>query len=127
MDRKSQVIKKILLAALLFVFCVNMANSQVLLALLFGDKLSTEKFQLGIPLNFTWSNFQGPNGTKMLFDWGFGMFGEIRLSERWSLQPEIIIKTPAGSNEFLSEVPEDPSIADILAEYTVTRQLRYIT
>lgn len=127
MKRKKRNVKRLIFAAMLLVFCVNMANSQVLLALLFGDKLSTEKFQMGIPIDLTWSNFQGADGTKMRLDWSFGLFFEIKLSDRLSLQPEFIIKTPAGSKEFPSAVPEDPGIEDLIEEYSVTRQLTYIT
>jgi len=41
-------LRALLLTVLLSLASVNVAQGQALLVLLFGDKLSTEKFQLGI-------------------------------------------------------------------------------
>ena len=40
--------KKTIVIAIFVLFLVNMANAQVLIALLFGDKLTSEKFEMGI-------------------------------------------------------------------------------
>ena len=69
------------------------------MTLLFGDKLSTEKFQLGINADLVWSGYTGAGSYDPRFSWAFGAYGEIKLSERWHLQPEITLKTPAGAND----------------------------
>jgi len=55
------MIRAILLAFLLLAGSAQAAQSQALLIILFGDKLSTEKFQMGINADITFSGVNGLN------------------------------------------------------------------
>jgi hypothetical protein len=109
------------------------AHSQALLVLLFGDKLSTERFQLGINADLAWSNLTSVE-SKNRFSWGFGAYGEVKLSDRFRLQPEITVKTPAGAKQIAPGtvgnpfVPVgEPTIDAAIANGTVTRSTSYLT
>jgi hypothetical protein len=114
---------------------VNVAQGQALLIILFGDKLSTEKFQLGINADLVWSSLTGTGEASTRFSWAFGAYGEVRLSNRWRLQPELTIKTPAGATNLPITTPGspfsspsgDPTLDSIAAAGTVTRSANYIT
>ncbi|MCK5454560.1 MAG: PorT family protein, partial [Calditrichia bacterium] len=106
---------------------INVANAQALLILLFGDKLSTEKFQMGINADLSYSNLNGLDGTKYRLDWAFGAFGEIRLNDHWSLQPEITVKTPAGAKEIPGLTPGVPILDSLFNGVSVTRKMNYLT
>ena len=104
---------------------VEPAQGQVLLAVLFGDKLSTEKFQLGIKLDGAFTGLSEVSGADTRFGWAFGAFGEINLSDHWSLQPELSMTAPGGAEEFLGSPPGDPRLDDVFEDVMVTRKLSY--
>jgi hypothetical protein len=89
--------KRLLLFALLLLMLTSTAHSEALLVLLFGDRLSTERFQLGINAAVTGSDLMGLDGTKTRYSWAFGMFGDIKVSDAFRIQAELTVKTPAGA------------------------------
>ena len=89
--------KKYLLP-LLFLFTLNSAaNAHALLILLFGDKLSTESFQMGINASLSASTINGIDNAEYRVSWAFGAFGELRFSDNWFLHFNLTIKTPGGA------------------------------
>ncbi len=113
---------------------LHAASGQAILIILFGDKLSTEKFQLGINGDLTWSDLSGIDNTEMRMSWSFGAYGEIKLSNHWRLQPELTVKTPTGAKNLMAGAPGNPFVPvgdtlvdEALATGTITRSTQYIT
>jgi hypothetical protein len=104
---------------------IQQAQGQVLLAILFGDKLSTENFQLGIKLDAAFTNLSEVEGAAYRRGWAFGAFGEINLSDKWSLQPELSMTAPGGAQEFLGSPPGDPELDEVFEDVLVTRKMAY--
>ncbi len=126
--------RAILLAFLLLAGLTQPAQPQALLIILFGDKLSTEKFQMGINADITFSGVNGLNDASTRLSWAFGAYGEINLGTHWRLQPELTMKTPAGASGITPGTAGnafrptgDPPIDDALANGTVTRSANYVT
>jgi hypothetical protein len=101
------------------------ASSQVLLVLLFGDKLSTESFQIGIKLDRAFTSQSELDGADVRSGWAFGAFGEIRLNDSWSLQPELTLTTPGGSGSFIGDETGVPELDAVFSDVSVTRKLSY--
>ena len=118
-----------LLSLLVFLFAAtSTVNAQALLIILFGDKLSTETFQAGINADLSYTNFTGVDGTNYRTSWAFGAFFEIKLSENWSLQPELTIKTPGGAKNMPSEYYVEQEIIDsTFTDVNVTTSMNYIS
>ncbi len=133
--RLSQLSKGVVLGLLLAVAMPAIpAHGQALLILVFGDKLSTEKFQVGINADLTWTNATNVDNSKVRLGWLFGAYGQIRLSSKLFLVPELIIKTPAGMKGFAIGDAGNPfertdveEIDEALATGTITRELNYLT
>jgi hypothetical protein len=113
---------------------VNVAQGQALLVLLFGDKLSTEKFQLGINADVGWTGQTNLLDSSTRFSWAFGAYGEVKLGERWRLQPELTLKTPAGAEGLFAGEAGNPfaptgneDIDEVIDTGRVTRSLNYIS
>jgi hypothetical protein len=104
---------------------VQAVQGQVLLAILFGDKLSTETFQLGIKLDGAFTGLTEVTDADTRFGWAFGAFGEIKLSDTWSLQPELSMTAPGGAKEFLGTPPGDPRLEEIFGDVLQTRKMSY--
>jgi hypothetical protein len=110
------------------------ASGQVLLAILFGDALSTETFQMGVNLDVGWAGLSGIDGTSLRRGFSFGAYGEIRLSEHWRLQPELTVKTPGGAEGLAFGDPAvpfetvgDSRIDEAVLNGTVTRSAGYLS
>ena len=118
--------KYVFLTLLLFV-PVQQARGQALLVLLFGDKLSTEKFQLGINAIASGSSFIGVADEKMRISWGFGALGEVNLGDPWYLQFDLTLKSPAGASSIPGLVPDEPIFDSIFQDIAADQNLSYIS
>jgi hypothetical protein len=110
------------------------ASGQALLAILFGDKLSTETFQMGMNLDLAWAGVSSIDGTSTRRAFSFGAYGEIKLSDRWRLQPELTIKTPGGAEDLAYRDPAvpfelvgDSLIDEAVLNGSVTRSSGYVS
>ena len=82
----------LVVAVLATLMSPRVAEGQVLISLLLGDKVSSEKFHLGLDVGLNLSNVSGIDDTKLRTGFFLGIFGEWRLArdKNWYLQPEII-------------------------------------
>ncbi len=119
--------KKILLTLFVVFSLHTTSNAQALLILLFGDKLSTETFQMGINASLSASNINGLDNTDYRISWAFGAFGEVKFTDDWYLHFNLTAKTPGGSKNV--EPFEDilPVIDTLTSDIQITRALNYIT
>ncbi len=107
-------------------------RAQALIAILLGDKLSSDRFQLGLNISAAGTGFSGVSN-RMRISWGIGMYGEVRLSARVRLLPELVFKSPSGAAELNTHVPGyrftpigEPTVDRLIATGKVTRTLQYI-
>jgi hypothetical protein len=80
----------------LLIFTFQQASSQVLLSLLFGDKLNSENVEFGLDggVNFsTMSNFES---SKKLTNFNLGFYFDIFLKEQWYLSTGVLVKSNVG-------------------------------
>lgn len=107
-------------------------RAQALIAILLGDKLSTDRFQLGINVSAAGTGFTGvPN--RLRVSWGIGMYGEVRLGRALRLVPELVLKAPAGATRLNTHAPGypfappgEPTLDDLVTNGEVMRALHYI-
>jgi hypothetical protein len=115
-------------AFILMMACLaGFAHSQVLIALLIGDKLNSDKFELGINLVGNWQTVNGWDEAASRFSMGFGIFGTIKLSDRFSLQPELLFKDPRGAAGLPPETFGNANLDPLLADSTATVKLAYVS
>ena len=120
-----KLLRALCAAILLAAALPNAAASQVLLVLLFGDKLSNESLQVGIKLDRAFTNLTELEAADVRSGWAFGAFGEVPLDERWSLQPELTLTTPGGAQTFVGDETGNPTLDGVFSDVSVTRKLAY--
>lgn len=74
--------QKFLLIIALFLFSVS-ARSQVLISVLFGDKLNTEGIEFGLEGGFNYSNIRGFENDAGLLKFNLGYYFDIRMKDAW--------------------------------------------
>ncbi len=119
--------KRTALFVLMLALTASLAHSQVLIALLFGDKLNSDRFQLGIQLAGNFQNVTGWDGTSGRFSLGFGIYGELKLTEKLSLQPEFLFKDPRGADGVPGHTFDNPDLDPLLEDATVSMKLAYVS
>jgi hypothetical protein len=104
------------------------AQGQVLISLLLGDKVSSEKFHLGLNVGLNISDVSGIDGTKARTGFTLGILGEWRFARSWYLQPELGVFYNAGAKNLpLGTFPIPPEVEDIVVADEVLWLLKYFT
>lgn len=103
------MLKTVLFTVLLTVGA-GAANGQVLLGILFGDKLASEKFHIGLMAGANFSDISGVDGTKTKAGLALGLLGEWKVANNLYLQPELLPFYYAGAKNMppggLDGIPE---------------------
>jgi len=106
------------------------AQGQAILVLLFGDKFASENFQGGIKVDLAWSTLVGLSDAERLRSFAVGGFLELRLSPRFSFQPEFTFKSPAGARGLPFTPTGNGRVDSAFAgatDVSVARTLGYVT
>ncbi|RLD45335.1 MAG: hypothetical protein DRI86_05745 [Bacteroidetes bacterium] len=114
-------LKGIFLAAFIFIGLIG--QSQALMILIFGDKLSNERMQSGINVFVTQSTFNGMSDATVLTSWALGGFTDIKLKNNWYASIELTVKSPTGAKGLLNYydhyIPNDSiTVEDLHIEIT---------
>ena len=89
--------KKFLLFIILLV--AGMATqSQVLVTILFGDKLNSEGLEFGLEGGLNWTNISGLDTEDYARKWNLGFYFDIRIKKQWSLYTGVLVKSNFGVN-----------------------------
>lgn len=121
--------KTLLRLTLALFFTVSISNAQAqaaLLALIFGDKVASENFNLGLKIGGAYTSFSDPQGYKSNWTPYFGLTTNLKLSDNWYLTPEFIAlskRSLTGTNDLHTGVIELDSLY-AGSDYTLT--LNYI-
>lgn len=94
-------IKKLFLIVAL-VFTGTTAHSQVLLSLVFGDKLNSDGLEFGLEGGVNWSDVS-TLGTKSLANFNLGFYFDIRLKNNWRIDTGVLVKSTLGTNNLTDE------------------------
>jgi Outer membrane protein beta-barrel domain len=95
---KQKHFTRFILAAILFISVSYTANSQVLISLLLGDKLNSDKLKFGLDGGVNWSNISNiaPSMYKAHFNLGFYFDFLLKENTRWYLHTGVLVKSSMG-------------------------------
>lgn len=104
--------KRITLLCFAFLFVSYTAHSQVLISLLLGDKLNSDKLEFGLIGGFSSASQSGVDGTSNLGAFHLGFYFDFVLSERWIFNPSVNVIAASGM-EFTNQNPAVTGIQDL--------------
>jgi hypothetical protein len=91
--------KKTKIITLLTLLLMSLSGqSQILLSLLFGDKLNSEGLEFGLEGGFSWSQIQNLEANKNLSSLNLGFYFDFRLKNQWNLYTGVLVKSKMGSD-----------------------------
>jgi len=104
----------------------QLSTGQVLIALVFGDKLNTGKLEFGLQGGLSYNNQTGLPASKYNRRLNLGLYFDIKLSDRWVLHPAVVVKSNLGARDIPPYSVNDLSLDTVLSEGSIVRQINYI-
>ncbi|MCD4832595.1 MAG: PorT family protein [Bacteroidales bacterium] len=117
--------KRALLLLIAFLMVSTISKSQILISLVFGDKLNSDKIEYGMDGGFNWSNISNLENSGLNMGLHLGFYFDIKMKENLFLHTGLILKSPMGAKRLESYTIGDPHLDSVLATATVIRDLRY--
>ncbi len=101
------------------------AQSQVLLSVLFGDKLNSDGLEFGLEGGFNWSSISELEADKRLSSFNLGFYFDIRLKNQWNLYTGVLVKGKMGDDELTSNDLAFLEVAPQPEEGTYSQNINY--
>ena len=111
------------------------SHSQVLISLVFGDKLNSEGLEFGLEGGYNISNLSGLDADKSLSSFNLGFYFDFRLKNQWNLYTGVLVKAKLGVGKLSSEdlafleitpnTEEDGTYSQVLNYFLVPALLKY--
>ncbi len=114
------------LAAALVLGSAAPARAQVLIGILFGDKLATPTFNMGFEIGLNFATLHGLPGAERMNRTVFGLFGDWRFSEHFHLGGAILPAAGRGANGLAPAFTGDPVIDSQVVGTTMARTTGYV-
>lgn len=118
--------KKILLTLLICFSLSIVGESQILISVLFGDKLNSPNVEFGLTAGSNFTSLSGTEESSSVATFNLGMFFNFRLKGNFWLHPEILLKSNYGGKQFSPYLLGDTNLDNLLADSEVHRKLSYI-
>src|SRR5690606_32894293 len=96
-----EMMKKIV-CSLVLLFAMNTVNSQVLLSLIFGDKLNSPDLEFGIEGGLNWPAISGLDASDRFTTFNLGFYFDFKVKEQFHIYTGVLVKSKLGINK-LSE------------------------
>jgi hypothetical protein len=106
---------KKILCSLVLLFAINTANSQVLLSLLFGDKLNSPDLEFGLEGGLNWPAISGLDASSRFTTFNIGFYFDFKVKEKFHVYTGVLVKSKLGVNN-LSESDLQAAGVDYLNE-----------
>lgn len=118
---------KFFLAAVLLISLSYKANSQVLISLLLGDKLNSDKLKFGLDGGVNFSNITNldPSNYKAHFDLGFYFDLLLKKETQWYLHTGVLVKSTMGAQKLAPYFTGNPDIDSLYVNGNVERKINY--
>lgn len=119
----NSTIKRLVLSGIILSCTHHCAKAQAaILALIFGDKVASEKFHLSVDLGMNFSSLPGLTQQSGSHGFYFGLGTFIKINEKWALTPEFKPVSPRGARNVLPL----RDYSSVLTNVTYDIELKYI-
>lgn len=108
------------------VMLVGMSTqSQVLLTVLFGDKLNSDGLEFGLEGGFNFSDISQLEANKRLSAFNLGFYFDVRLKDQWNLYTGVLVKAKLGDDNLSANDLEFLGITPNPEEGTYSQKINY--
>ncbi len=118
------VMKKLLLVLGLLTVSYT-ANSQILLSLIFGDKLNSDGLEFGLDGGVNWTKIGNMDTRDYLFNWNLGFYFDVRIKNRLNLYTGVLVKSQMGAKSLTENDLKFLEATTYSEEGTYSQQYNY--
>lgn len=93
--------KKYIISLFFILFTYNL-QSQVLIALLLGDKLNSGKIEFGLDGGFNFSTISSLESDHWKNDFNLGFYFDIKMKDQWYFNTGVLVKSSLGADRLTS-------------------------
>jgi hypothetical protein len=113
---------------LLFVTISIPARSQVIISLIFGDELNSDKVRFGLDGGINFSSLTGTEEAKFMENLNLGLYFDIQLNENsnWYVHTGALLKSEMGARAIAVYPLGEPDLDSSFAGGSIERTLKYI-
>lgn len=111
--------KRTLVIALLMISVIT--KGQVLISILFGDKLNSEKIMFGLMIGNSWNSMSGYAKASAQSNFNLGLFLNIKLGQRFFIQFDALAKYKTGAKGMPVYSLNDPLLDSMFYNGSVQR------
>lgn len=115
------------LIAFFALFCISSAHSQVLISLIFGDKLNSQFLEFGLEGGINLSDISNLESSGMNPGFNLGFYFDVRSKKNpaWMINTGVIVKSPMGARHIALYSLNDENLDNTFVGGTVNREIRY--
>lgn len=110
-----------------FLLIAHTASSQILIALIFGDKLNSEKLEFGLNIGANYSDIKNVAHSSNQRGLNMGMTFNYKFSKNFHLNPALYFAYPMGARGLNIYQTPDSSLSHIIEKATLDRELSYFS
>lgn len=112
---------------LIFIFFIGFqGHSQVLISLIFGDKLNSEHIEFGLEGGVNFSSLDGiSSDSKSNFNLGFYFDFDINKNPRWKFNTGVIVKSTMGAEDIAIYSLDNEDLDEAFAGGSIQRKINY--
>jgi hypothetical protein len=116
-----------LMVTVMVISFTQKANSQVLISLLLGDKLNSEKLKFGLDggVNFSTISNLSPSNYKAHFNLGFYFDFLLKEKTHWYLHTGVLVKSTMGPQRLNTYTLNDANLDTLFLDGQMDRKLSY--
>ena len=119
------LIKRFIPVLIIALFIGHGANSQILISLIFGDKLNSGNIEFGLEGGLNFSDFQNLDDSKRLSNLNLGFYFYLKQSDRSYISTGVLVKSNQGADELPPYSLGEPVLDSLFSMGGVTRTLSY--
>lgn len=101
------------------------ANSQVVISLLFGEKLNSEKIEFGLVGGVNWSTLAEIESSKALANFNLGFYFHFMIAENSFLSTGVLVKSDLGAAGMPTYAIGDPDFDSVFVNGEQTKKISY--
>ena len=117
------------LSKLIFIFIFigfsTTSRAQILISLLFGDALNTDKIEFGLTTGMNRSYILDIEGSGGLNNFNIGFYFHINMFKSSYLSTGVLVKSNVGAREMPTYQIGDPEFDDVFADGELTKKIGY--
>ena len=111
---------------LIGIFLTSLVRGQVLISILFGDKLNTDAIIFGLHVDYSFNKLTSIEPQDQLGKLNLALFFDFRLADQWRLNAEALAKYTRGGKGITPYSLSDPQLDAQFADGKVERKINYV-